>query len=87
VFVDPPFADQAGDAVLAALARTGAVRSGGKVYVEAPQGRSLDVPSDWTLWREGRAGEIVFRVFITSPSTDAAVPGNAAGEISDARLR
>ena len=87
VFVDPPFADEAWDAVLAALARTGAVRSGGKVYVEAPQGRSLDVPSGWTLWREGRAGEIVFRVFITSPSTDAAVPGNAAGEISDARLR
>ena len=87
VFVDPPFADQAWDTVLAGLARTGAVRSGGKVYVEAPQGRNLDVPPGWTLWREGRAGEIVFRLFITSPPTDAAVSRDAAGEISDARLR
>lgn len=87
VFVDPPFADQAWDAVLAGLARTGAVRSGGKVYVEAPQGRNLDVPPGWTLWREGRAGEVTFRLFTTPTPADVPESQDAAGEISGARLR
>lgn len=87
VFVDPPFSDQSWDAILACLARTGAVRCGGKIYVEAPRGRSLDVPPGWTLWREGRAGEIVFRLFLTSQPTAAPLSHDHAGEISDARLR
>ena len=71
VFVDPPFADALWDAVLAALARTGAVRPGGKVYVEMPRSQTLALPTGWTPWREGRAGDVHFQVFLAGAEKHA----------------
>jgi len=79
-FVDPPFADALWDTVLAALDRTGAVRSGGKVYVEMPRGRDSILPAGWSVWREGWAGEIHYRLLQTHEAADAT--SAPAGEIS-----
>ena len=75
-FIDPPFGDALWETVLAALARTGAVRPGGKVYVEMPRGRDLIPPPGWSVWRDGRAGDIRYRLLQTpeaSAATSAAV--------------
>ncbi len=79
-FVDPPFADALWEPVLAALERTGAVRPGGKVYVEMPRDRDPILPAGWSVWREGRAGEIRFRLLQTTARPDEAPA--APGEIS-----
>ncbi|MFZ5533697.1 MAG: 16S rRNA (guanine(966)-N(2))-methyltransferase RsmD [Pseudomonadota bacterium] len=80
VFVDPPFADALWETVLAALDRTGAVRPGGKVYVEMPRGRDPILPAGWSVWREGRAGELHYRLLQTTEAPDAT--SAAPGEIS-----
>ena len=79
-FVDPPFADGLWDAVLAALDRTGTVRPGGKVYVEMPRGRDSILPAGWSVWREGWAGEIHYRLLQRHEAADAT--SAPAGEIS-----
>ena len=79
-FVDPPFADALWEPALAALDRTGAIRPGGKVYVEMPRGRDPVLPAGWSVWREGRAGEIRFRLLQTTARPDEAQAG--PGEIS-----
>ena len=79
-FVDPPFADGLWDTVLAALDRTGAVRPGGKVYVEMPRGRDSTLPAGWSVWREGWAGEIHYRLLQRHEAADAT--SAPAGEIS-----
>ena len=80
IFVDPPFADALWETVLAALDRTGAVRAGGKVYVEMPHGRDPILPAGWSVWREGRAGELHYRLLQTPEAPDAT--SAAPGEIS-----
>ena len=79
-FIDPPFGDALWETVLAALDRTGAVRPGGKVYVEMPRGRDPILPAGWSVWREGRAGELRYRLLQTPEAPDAS--SVTPGEIS-----
>lgn len=79
VFLDPPFAEQSWDIILACLDQAGAVRSGGKIYVEAPHRQRLIIPSAWRLWREGQAGEVSFRLFTTPSSSARQAPQETEG--------
>lgn len=63
VFVDPPFALGAWGACLAGLAR-GWLAHGARVYVESPVGEDYAVPEGWRLHREGRAGDVAFRLYV-----------------------
>lgn len=60
VFLDPPFDSDLLPRALAAV-RT-RLAPGGRIYVESPRGF---VPGeDWTVLREGRAGQVVFRMIV-----------------------
>jgi 16S rRNA (guanine966-N2)-methyltransferase len=68
VFVDPPFALDAWSACLARLA-AGWLARGARVYVESPSGASYAVPAGWRLHREGRAGDVAFRLYVVDDGT------------------
>jgi 16S rRNA (guanine966-N2)-methyltransferase len=60
VFLDPPFdADLLPRALAAVRTR---LAPGGRIYVESPRG--FVVGDDWTVLREGRAGQVVFRMIV-----------------------
>jgi len=70
VFLDPPFAVAAGmiSDCSEQLAQ-GWLRSGAFVYVEAPRAlREPAVPADWTLKKQGFAGQVHYLLF-QAPST------------------
>ncbi len=69
VFVDPPFAHQAWSGCLARLA-DGWVARAARVYVESPVGVDYAVPAGWRPHREGRAGDVAFRLFIADVVVD-----------------
>ncbi|MCA8926915.1 MAG: 16S rRNA (guanine(966)-N(2))-methyltransferase RsmD [Alphaproteobacteria bacterium] len=56
VFFDPPYASDLYEPVLQALARSGSVRTGGLVSVEAPAKRAIAVPEGFTLRHDQRYG-------------------------------
>jgi 16S rRNA (guanine966-N2)-methyltransferase len=58
VFLDPPFADDAWDALFTALRAR--VSDDGRIYAEA--GRALDAPAGWTLLRRERAGAVHYHL-------------------------
>lgn len=67
VFVDPPFASGLYERCFTALQERGWLAPGAWLYVEA--GQPLDrfqVPADWQLQREKRAGEVHYGLFRTS---------------------
>ena len=58
VFLDPPFrADYLSRVLPALIAR---LAGGAMIHVEAP--RALTLPSQWTVWRSGRAGAVTFQL-------------------------
>jgi 16S rRNA (guanine966-N2)-methyltransferase len=63
VFVDPPFAQGAWNSCLARLA-DGWLARAARVYVESPVGTDHAVPAGWRLHREGRAGDVAFRLYV-----------------------
>ncbi len=75
VFVDPPFALDAWSACLARLA-DGWLRPGARVYVEAPAGAKYAIPPGLRLLREGRAGDVAFRLFVVDAGPGPASPEN-----------
>lgn len=65
VFLDPPYDVPSGEvaAVLAALAATGAVTSGGTVVVERPKsGEPLTLPDGWGIEKERLYGDTLLVV-------------------------
>ena len=79
-FVDPPFAADAWDAVLAALVPV--VTADGWLYVEAPADARVAIPAGWGLHREGRTREVRYALYrrLAAPGGDAAdtLHGDAA---------
>ena len=63
VFVDPPFAANAWNEVLAAIDARGLLARHGFVYVESPHEVVPVVPGSWTLHREGRAGDVRYALY------------------------
>ena len=61
VFLDPPFRKGILEEVFALL--PGKVRKDGFVYVEQESESDIRIPSFLTAYREGRAGQVIFRLF------------------------
>ncbi|MHB8448201.1 MAG: 16S rRNA (guanine(966)-N(2))-methyltransferase RsmD [Rudaea sp.] len=63
VFLDPPFATNLWNTVAQALETHGRLRDAAWIYVESPAGSMPDLPQNWTLHREGRAGEVRYALY------------------------
>lgn len=64
VFIDPPFGRDLADPACAALEASGAVSTGGLIYLETPVRKPAPiVPSTWQVYREKVAGEVSYRLF------------------------
>lgn len=65
VFLDPPFDSTLLPAVCARL-RQGWLKPGAWVYIEHPVDQVPELPADWEVWREGRAGRVGFSVAVAN---------------------
>lgn len=63
VFLDPPFALELWSALARQLEQGGWLAAGAWVYVESPRAAAPAVPANWSLHREGRAGEVRFALY------------------------
>jgi len=68
VFLDPPFQEDLLAPSCTLLSGGGWLASGALVYLEAPANRALsDLPTDWTLIRDKRAGQVRFALAAVEP--------------------
>jgi len=63
VFVDPPFAGDLWTTTLAQLELSRALAPAAWIHVEAPVAAAFEVPPRWSLWREGRFGDVMARLY------------------------
>ena len=63
VFLDPPFASNWWTTVAQALETHGRLQEAAWIYVESPAGSMADLPRNWRLHREGRAGEVRYALY------------------------
>jgi 16S rRNA (guanine966-N2)-methyltransferase len=70
VFLDPPFADERETELCKLLSSRGWLATGSWVYVERAAARPAPVlPIGFTLWREGRAGDVGCQLLRWEPPT------------------
>lgn len=70
VFLDPPFAIAA-EMIRACSERlaSGWIRPNGLIYIEAPRAlRTLPLPPNWALRKQGRAGQVDYRLLQVVPA-------------------
>jgi 16S rRNA (guanine966-N2)-methyltransferase len=60
IFVDPPFADQLWDEILAALTNSTAIDSSSYIYIEHPKKHAINLPIGWQWHRQKTAGDSAF---------------------------
>ena len=64
VFLDPPFADSLLASAISCLSGNGWLAPGALVYIEQSSKHSIEsLPPEWTLYREGRAGQSHYSVY------------------------
>lgn len=63
VFLDPPFAANLWGDAARALEAHGRLLDSAWIYVESPAGAEPELPRNWALHREGRAGEVRFALY------------------------
>ena len=63
MFLDPPFALDLWSALAGRLEQGGWLAARAWIYVESPREAIPAVPANWTLHREGRAGEVRFALY------------------------
>jgi 16S rRNA (guanine966-N2)-methyltransferase len=63
VFLDPPFSGDLWSDAARKLEMNGWLAANAWIYVETPQGQNADLPVNWHLHREGRAGEVRFALY------------------------
>jgi 16S rRNA (guanine966-N2)-methyltransferase len=63
VFLDPPFAANLWGDAARALEAHGRLLDSAWIYVESPAAAGPELPHDWALHREGRAGEVRFALY------------------------
>jgi 16S rRNA (guanine966-N2)-methyltransferase len=63
VFLDPPFADPQWNTAAAALESRAVLKPGALIYVEYPQDVQLNLPTQWSVHRQGRAGAVCFALY------------------------
>lgn len=62
VFIDPPFAADLWQPVMASLER-GWLADGALIYVECPSDLAFNPPATWRAHREKRAGKVCYRLY------------------------
>ena len=62
-FLDPPFASDLWSALAAGLEQGGWLAARAWIYVELPREEAPNLPPNWILHREGRAGEVRFALY------------------------
>ena len=62
-FLDPPFAAGLWETLARRLETGGWLAPGAWVYVESPRDLTPAVPANWSLHREGRAGEVRYALY------------------------
>ncbi len=68
VFVDPPFGKDLASKAFRELLKCGALRPGGRVYIETePAEFEGVVPEHWRLLRQSRAGQVAFGLAAQAP--------------------
>ena len=64
IFVDPPFQEDLGEAVLQKIAQSECLVAGGFVYLESPASKVAPAPPPgWSIWKEKGLGEVRMQVF------------------------
>lgn len=63
VFIDPPFALDLWDAVIAALETRNWLADAAVIYLEAPRDARLQLPANWQLHRDKQAGQVSYRLY------------------------
>ena len=63
VFIDPPFALNLWDAVIAALETRNWLADEAVIYLEAPRDAQLQLPANWQLHRDKQAGQVSYRLY------------------------
>lgn len=63
IFLDPPFAADLWQTVIAALETGQRTRPGTLVYIETPREHLLQTPPHWQLHREKLAGQVCYRLY------------------------
>ena len=67
IFCDPPFNQGTIPDLLAGLASSAWVSSPTTIYIETEAALSeLDAPSSWQLLREKKAGDVIYRLYLSS---------------------
>jgi 16S rRNA (guanine966-N2)-methyltransferase len=86
VFLDPPFALNLADQVIATLAQSQALCSGGLVYLESAAAGPVPAPGQgWEVLKEKQLGEVRMQLFKRRPGVLASVPANdLASDLADA---
>ncbi|MET0504077.1 MAG: 16S rRNA (guanine(966)-N(2))-methyltransferase RsmD [Luteibacter sp.] len=67
VFLDPPFALDAWNAVAGLLEQGGWLAPSAWIYVESPRGAALALPGSWLPHRQGQAGEVAYALYRRAP--------------------
>lgn len=67
-FLDPPFALDLWSALAQGLEQGGWLAERAWVYVESPRDAASALPANWSLHREGRAGEVRFALYRRAPA-------------------
>ncbi|HEX7731612.1 MAG TPA: RsmD family RNA methyltransferase, partial [Rhodanobacter sp.] len=76
VFLDPPFAQDLWSALAARLEQGGWLADRAWIYVESPRGQAPTMPANWSLHREGQAGEVRYALYRRGPAGAGQVPGD-----------
>lgn len=63
VFIDPPFARQMWESVAQALENSGRLAAHAWIYLESPAETALELPSNWQLHRQARAGAVASALY------------------------
>ena len=66
IFVDPPFADALHQQAIDLILKYGVLKPGGWLYVEGPPGITLTTPSQLTISKQKRIGEVQLYLFRNS---------------------
>lgn len=63
VFLDPPFAGAFWTDAAAAIERLGLLAPDAMIYVESPAAAPPQLPPDWRVHRQGRAGDVAYALY------------------------
>lgn len=63
VFLDPPFGANLWQTAACALEAHGRLRESAWIYVESPAAAAPELPQNWALHREGRAGDVRYALY------------------------